>query len=240
MGKINHISSLLAVFIGLSVTFSTVSAQTDYEKQRKKMVIEQIASRGISDPHVIAAMLRVPRHLFVPSENRIMAYDDRPLSIGEGQTISQPYIVALMTQLLNIKPGMKILEVGTGSGYQAAILAELNTNVFSIEIIRSLGMRARQLLDSLEYDNINVTIGDGYKGWPENAPFDAIIVTCAPSDVPEPLIAQLKEGGIMVIPVGERFVQELVILRKKNGKTIIENVASVMFVPMVSPDGTRY
>jgi protein-L-isoaspartate(D-aspartate) O-methyltransferase len=240
MTTTNKILSLLAVILLQTGFILEADAQPGYEKLRRNMVSEQIAARGINDTRVIDAMLKVPRHLFVPKENRYRAYGDYPLSIGEGQTISQPFIVALMSQLLNLKQGMKVLEVGTGSGYQAAILAELKTNVFSIEIIEPLGIRASQLLDSLGYDNINVMTGDGYKGWPENAPFDAIIVTCSPSEVPEPLMEQLKEGGIMVIPVGERLVQELVLLKKKNGKIIMEDVAPVMFVPMVSPDGVRY
>jgi protein-L-isoaspartate(D-aspartate) O-methyltransferase len=240
MNIIRIIISLLGVLFLQAVFILDTDAQPGYEKLRRNMVIEQITARGITDYRVINAMLKVPRHLFVPVENRSRAYGDYPLSIGEGQTISQPYIVALMSQLLNLKQGMKVMEVGTGSGYQAAVLAENKVEIFSIEIIESLGIKARNLLDSLGYTNIKVKIGDGYNGWPEYAPFDAIIVTCSPSEVPEPLIEQLKEGGIMAIPVGEQLVQELVLLKKKNGIIMMEDVAPVMFVPMVSPDGKRY
>jgi protein-L-isoaspartate(D-aspartate) O-methyltransferase len=230
----------LLVFVLFQNTGINTSAQPDYSKLRLAMVDEQIISRGITDSRVIAAMLKVPRHLFIPIENRSRAYGDFPVSVGEGQTISQPYIVALMTQLLNLKPGMKVLEIGTGSGYQAAILAEMKVDVFTIEIIDPLGNKAGKLLDSLGYTRINVKTGDGYLGWTEHSPYDAIIVTCSPSEVPGPLKTQLKEGGVMVIPIGDRLVQKLVVLRKKNSKIITENIASVMFVPMVTPEGKRY
>jgi len=178
--------------------------------------------------------------LFVPKNYQRMAYEDRPLSIGEGQTISQPYIVALMTETLELKKDMKVLEIGTGSGYQAAILAEIVDQVYTIEIIESLGLKAENLLKSLNYNNINVKIGDGYKGWKEHSPFDAIIVTCAPADIPEPLEMQLKEGGKMIIPLGGSITQELVLFQKINGQLIRKVVAPVRFVPMVRHDGIRY
>ena len=198
------------------------------------MVERDIASRGVRDAAVLAAMRRVPRHWFVPANQRRFAYQDRPLPIGEGQTISQPYIVALMTELLELDAGDKVLEIGTGSGYQAAVLAELTDQVFSIEIVESLGKRARQTFDRRGYTSIKTRIGDGYRGWPEEAPFDAIIVTCAPDDVPRPLVDQLAIGGRMCIPVDSQYgMQELVLLRKKpDGSLDRKSVAPVRFVPM--------
>jgi len=169
-----------------------------------------------------------------------MAYRDSPLPIEEGQTISQPYIVALMTETLNLEKDDKVLEIGTGSGYQAAILAEIVDSVYTIEIFEKLGKKASQLFDELGYDNIYTKIGDGYKGWPEHAPFDAIIVTAAPSDIPEPLKEQLAEGGRMIIPVGGDAVQELILLKKRNGKIKQQSVLPVRFVPMISDDGEKY
>jgi protein-L-isoaspartate(D-aspartate) O-methyltransferase len=182
----------------------------------------------------------VPRHLFVPLEIRDRAYHDTPLPIGYGQTISQPYIVALMSQLLGVEPDDRVLEVGTGSGYQAAILAEMGVKVFTIEIVRQLGLRAKDLLKKLEYDNVQVKIGDGYLGWPENAPFDGIIVTCAPKDIPKPLKNQLAEGGRMVIPVGGSGFQQLLLLTKKGGRVIQRKIIDVRFVPMVDEKGNVY
>jgi protein-L-isoaspartate(D-aspartate) O-methyltransferase len=197
-------------------------------------------ARGIKDQKVIQAMLNVPRHLFVPANYERMAYEDRPLPIGAGQTISQPYIVALMTETLELNQNMKVLEIGTGSGYQSAILAEIVKEVYTIEIIKSLGQKAEELLACLDYDNIQVKIGDGYKGWSEKAPFDAIIVTCAPTDIPRPLKEQLKEGGRMIIPIGGSIVQELALLEKKAGQLKKKIVAPVRFVPMVRQDGNQY
>ncbi len=202
-----------------------------YRKEREKMVEEQIHNRGVKDERVLAAMRKVPRHLFVPVSEREHAYIDSPLPIGEGQTISQPYIVGLMTELLELKPNDKVLEIGTGSGYQAAILAELSKEVYSIEIIESLALRAKDTLNKLGYKNIEIKVGDGYKGWKEKAPFDAIIVTAAPPDIPPPLLEQLKEGGRMVIPLGEYF-QELYVITKKNGEIFKKSIIPVRFVPM--------
>jgi len=179
----------------------------DYYQLRQKMVNEQIIARGVRAESVIKAMQKVERHLFVPEQYRNFAYSDRPLPIGEGQTISQPYIVALMTELLDLKKSDKVLEIGTGSGYQAAILAEICDSVYTIEIIPSLGKQAQALLRELGYHNIHCKIGDGYLGWPEHAPYDGIIVTCAPSKIPQPLKEQLAEGGRMVIPVGATYTQ---------------------------------
>ncbi len=211
-----------------------------FEKQRIQMVQEQIRARGIYDVKILEAMRKVPRHLFVPESYRNRAYGDSPLPIGEGQTISQPYIVAFMSEKLNPKKNEKVLEIGTGSGYQAAILAELCDSVFSIEIFESLGNKARGTLNELGCDNVLVKIGDGYKGWKEHAPFDAIIVTCSPSHIPEPLKEQLAEGGRMIIPVGETFTQKLVLLTKEDGKITKNSVLPVRFVPMIDDRGKKY
>jgi protein-L-isoaspartate(D-aspartate) O-methyltransferase len=179
-------------------------------------------------------MKKVPRHVFVPPRNKAHSYGDHPLPIGHGQTISQPYIVAFMTEVLKLKPNYRVLEIGTGSGYQAAILAELVKTVYTIEIIEKLGQRATQTLAGLGYTNVHVKIGDGYKGWPEKAPFEAIIVTCAPERIPKPLIQQLKEGGRMIIPVGKAgTIQKLVMAIKKNGRLKSKVTMPVRFVPMV-------
>ncbi len=211
-----------------------------FESLRNQMVNQQIASRGITDRQVLQAMRKVERHLFVPSELARFAYQDHPVAIGYGQTISQPYIVAFMTKVLNLEKATKVLEIGTGSGYQAAILGEICDSVFSIEIVPELSERAANLLKVLGYSNIMVKTGDGYLGWHEHSPFDAIIVTCAPTHVPEPLINQLAEGGRMIIPVGQRGVQELVLLTKKKGKLIKRDVLPVRFVPMVDEKNRNY
>ncbi|KPL19753.1 MAG: protein-L-isoaspartate O-methyltransferase [candidate division Zixibacteria bacterium SM23_81] len=203
-----------------------------YQDLRKQMVKGQIATRGVADENVLAAMRKVPRHEFVPEGLRQAAYDDRPLPIGSGQTISQPYIVALMTEVLRIAPGEKVLEIGTGSGYQAAILAELTDQVYTIEILEDLGHRAEQTLRRLGYSQVEVKIGDGYLGWEEHAPFDAIIVTCAPDHIPKPLVDQLVEGGRMVIPVGRGYGQELYLVEKKEGQIRQRGIIPVLFVPM--------
>lgn len=205
----------------------------DPAKARHAMVEEQLAGRDIRDPRVLSAMREIPRHEFVPEAQRQEAYDDRPLSIGHGQTISQPYIVAFMTEQLAAKPTDRVLEVGTGSGYQAAVLARLVAEVYSIEIVEPLAKRAAADLARLGFNNVKVKAGDGYAGWPEAAPFDAVIVTCAPDHVPEPLIAQLKENGRMIIPVGEEGgVQELYLLEKRGGAVQKKAVLPVRFVPM--------
>ena len=212
----------------------------DFKLMRKNMVIYQIQKRGISDPAVLDAFNKVERHKFVLPENLNEAYDDHPLPIGEGQTISQPYVVAFMTDALQLSAEMNVLEIGTGSGYQAAILSILCDSVYTIEIFASLGHRAEQVLTANGYNNVHVRIGDGYKGWPEKAPFDAIIVTCAPSHIPKPLQEQLAEGGRMIIPVGGAYTQELVLLTKKNGKITQEKVLPVRFVPMIKESGKKY
>ncbi len=209
-----------------------VTAVPDFAAQRERMVKQQIAERGVTDARVLAAMRKVPREEFVPDNVRARSYSDGPLPIGSDQTISQPYIVAFMTEQLRPQPKDRVLEIGTGSGYQAAILAELVAEVYTIEIVESLGKRAEATLQRLGYRNVHVRIGDGYQGWPEAAPFDAIIVTCAPDHVPQPLIAQLKENGRMMIPVGESFAQELYRFHKENGELKREAVLPVAFVPM--------
>ena len=209
-------------------------------QKRKIMVETQIQGRGIKDSMVLDAMLKVERHLFVPSDLINYAYYDQPLPIGEDQTISQPYIVALMTEILELDSTKRILEIGTGSGYQAAILAEICKEVYSMEIISKLGERANKLLTDMGYSNINIKIGDGYQGWEEFAPFDAIIVTCSPTHIPEPLKKQLAEGGKMVIPYGTPYNQKLALLIKKGGDLIEKEIIPVRFVPMVKEDGLRY
>jgi len=205
----------------------------DLASERQRMVQEQLMPRGVHDKRVLAAISKVPREEFVPQDSRAASYTDQPLPIGYGQTISQPYIVAFMTEQLHPKPSDRVLEIGTCSGYQAAVLAELVAEVYSIEIIEPLAKTAEATLQRLGYKNVYVKAGDGYKGWPEHAPFDAITVTCAPDHVPQPLIDQLKEGGRMIIPVGGFGDQELYLLEKKNGQLQRRAVLPVRFVPMV-------
>jgi protein-L-isoaspartate(D-aspartate) O-methyltransferase len=232
-------------FLFLQIIFSSGSfAQTPeqekFAERRRSMVKNQIRGRGIVEEEVLEAFFRVERHLFVPAGYRNQAYSDHPLPIGYGQTISQPYIVAFMTEALDLQRKDKVLEIGTGSGYQAAILGELCDSVFSIEIVKKLGESASELLLELGYDNVQVRVGDGYQGWTEFSPFDRIIVTCAPSKIPSPLSQQLKEGGKMVIPVGDRGSQSLYIFEKKNGVLIKIDELGVLFVPMVDSLGRGY
>lgn len=214
--------------------------QNNPESARNDMVKYQIKKRGITDERVLKAMRVVPRHLFVPLEYREDAYNDHPLPIGFGQTISQPYIVAFMSQALELKKTDKVLEIGTGSGYQAAILAEICDSVYSIEIVPDLARRAGETLAYLGYNNVFIKSGDGYLGWPEHAPFDALIVTCAPTHVPEPLVEQMAEGGRMIIPVGKSISQNLVLMEKKDGKLVERDVLPVRFVPMLDKRGGHY
>lgn len=235
MFKITYFSF---IFLLIFCTISNGAPRKDlFSALRERMVTTQIIARGIKDSRVIEAMRKVPRHLFVPEKIRGSAYDDRPLPIGEGQTISQPYIVAFMTEVLDLSTRDRVLEIGTGSGYQAAILAEIARQVYTIEIRPGLGETAREKLKEMGYRNIFVKIGDGYKGWPEKAPFNAVIVTCAPEKIPRPLIDQLTEGGRMIIPVGEeRGIQELILLRKEKGMIIRKEVMKVLFVPMITEE----
>jgi protein-L-isoaspartate(D-aspartate) O-methyltransferase len=205
----------------------------DLKAARERMVSEQIERRGVKDARLLEVMRITPRHEFMPLDTRELAYDDRAIPIGYGQTISQPYMVAFMTEALALKPEDRVLEIGTGSGYQAAVLAGLVKEVYTIEIVEVLGKQAAATLDRLNYKNVKTRIGDGYRGWPEAAPFDAIIVTCAPDDIPAPLVEQLAEGGRMVIPVGpEGEPQNLVLLRKTKGEIVKQKSLPVVFVPM--------
>lgn len=208
------------------------------EVARRRMVEQQLRARDIVDERVLAAMGRVPRHLFVEPALERFAYDDRPLSIGAGQTISQPYIVALMIQLLQVQPSHQILEVGTGSGYQAAVLAELAGEVYTIEIIPSLAEGARGRLEALGYRNVHVRQGDGYEGWSEVAPFDGIVVAAGAPQIPLPLIEQLREGGRIAIPVGVvRGTQDLILGERRGGKLQTRSIAPVLFVPLTGKGG---
>jgi protein-L-isoaspartate(D-aspartate) O-methyltransferase len=220
--------------------FTKKSSQGSYATSPSAMVEKQLRPRGIDDPRVLRAMAKVPREKFVAPELAASAYDDRPLPIGFDQTISQPFIVAFMTQALKPKPTDRVLEIGTGSGYQAAVLGELVAQVYSIEIVRPLAQRAAVVLNALGYKNVLVKAGDGYKGWPEHAPFDAIIVTAAPDHIPQPLVDQLKEGGRMIIPVGKTSAQELYLLEKRRGAIKQTAVIPVKFVPLTrDPEAKR-
>lgn len=211
----------------------------DREKERLQMVERQLVARGIKDERVLAAMRKVPRHLFVPEKFRDSAYDDGPLSIGEGQTISQPYMVALMTECLELKADSRVLEIGTGSGYQTAILAELAKWVYTVERIPTLLFRAQQLLTQLGYDSIKFKLGDGSYGWQEESPFDAIIVTAGAPEISPVLVEQLNEGGVMVIPVGSRYSQMLYRVVKRGGKVEKKECTLCIFVPLIGDHGWK-
>ncbi len=223
------------LFAAIATTGCGQQAPTaaDLAAQRQGMVEQQLKRRGIKDERVLAAMAKVPREEFIPADARPSAYEDGPLPIGYDQTISQPYVVAFMTEQLRPKQSDHVLEIGSGSGYQAAILGELVAEVYTIEIVEPLAKSAEATLQRLGYNNVHIKAGDGYKGWPEEAPFDAIIVTCAPEKVPQPLVDQLKDGGRMVIPVGERFAQQLYLLEKKDGQLKESATLPVRFVPML-------
>jgi len=213
--------------------FSSLSGQNKFEIKRKEMVKKQIQARGIADKNTLKALEVVPRHLFVPEEYQDQAYDDGPLPIGYGQTISQPYIVAYMTELLNVGPNDVVLEIGTGSGYQAAILSRIVKKVYTVEIVEELGLAAKERLKALNYDNVEVKIGDGYYGWEEHAPYSGIIVTAASEYIPPPLIKQLKDKGRMIIPVGSPFsVQNLMLVEKSGDKIRTKSLIPVRFVPL--------
>jgi len=213
-------------------------SEEDLTQARKELVAE-LRYKGIRDPRVLSAMEKVPRHLFVLPEYLPWAYDDRPLPIGLGQTISQPYIVALSTEALELSPEDKVLEIGTGSGYQTAILAELAKEVFTVERLAELSWEAQERLRRLGYRNVHFRVGDGTKGWPEEAPFPAILVTAAAPRVPPSLLEQLSEGGRLVIPVGGRFHQDLWLVRKKGEKPVYEHLCPVSFVPLIGEEGWR-
>lgn len=223
---------MLRLFCLLTIAASFLTAQSR-EDEREEMVRTQIAARGVSDAATLRAMRTVPRHKFVPPNWTDAAYDDRPLPIGYGQTISQPYIVAYMTELVKPRRGQRVLELGTGSGYQAAVLAEIVDSVFTIEIITELANEATTRLKNLGYTNILVRNADGYYGWEEKGPFDAIVVTAAAEHIPPPLIAQLKDGGVMVIPVGTPFLVQMLTLVEKRGKDVTtRSLIPVRFVPL--------
>ncbi len=220
------------IVLVISLAFIFWCYQDAYKGLRENMVKNQIEARNVYNAATLRAMRTVPRHEFVPSDMRAYAYEDRPLAIGNGQTISQPYIVAFMTSVIKPRPEYKVLEIGTGSGYQAAVLAEIVSEVYTIEIIPALAEEAEKKFKALNYQNIHTRVGDGYHGWPEEAPFDAIVVTAAPDKIPAPLIEQLKEGGKLVIPVGPKYsVQSLQLVTRKNGKTTTTNLFPVRFVP---------
>lgn len=222
----------LLLLIGFALSLYPALQEKDFSRLREKMVKEQIEERGVKDPTTLSAMRKVQRHLFVPDRITDYAYDDRPLPIGYGQTISQPYIVAYMTEIVKPRQDYRVLEIGTGSGYQAAVLSGIVKEVYTIEIIDSLGNQAKNRLDKLNYKNVHVRVGDGYHGWKDKAPFDAIIVTAAAEHIPPPLIAQLKENGRMIIPVGTPFMtQHLMLVEKKNGKARTRSMMPVQFVP---------
>ena len=222
---------VITVFNIICITTMGI-AQVDYASQRAQMVKTQLQARGIKDLHTLSAMLNVPRQEFVPENMKAYAYIDGPLSIGNGQTISQPFIVAYMTQALQLKSSDRVLEIGTGSGYQAAILSKIVDSVYTIEIVEDLGLTAKRRLKDMAYSNVIVKIGDGYHGWPAKAPFDAIMVTAGAESVPQPLIDQLKIGGRMIIPVGPtNGIRQLTLLIKKKNRVQRQNLMPVRFVP---------
>jgi protein-L-isoaspartate(D-aspartate) O-methyltransferase len=226
-------SWLIVVVLAATGCHHKPASTSEFAAERQKMVQEQLKPRGIHDERVLSAMSKVPREAFVPENMRAQSYADSALPIGHDQTISQPFIVAYMTEQLRVQPTDRVLEIGTGSGYQAAVLAELAKEVYTIEIVEPLAKDASARLAQLGYNNAHVKIGDGYQGWPEVAPFDAIIVTCAPDKVPEPLAQQLKEGGRMIIPVGSGMMdQQLYLLEKKDGELAQRAILPVRFVPM--------
>jgi protein-L-isoaspartate(D-aspartate) O-methyltransferase len=232
--RVGHLGlDLLIVTLAIAAAGTLCAQQRqNFDEARERMVREDIVGAGIKNERVIEAMRKTPRHEFVLSKDLPLAYYDMSLPIGESQTISGPFVVAYMTEQLDPQPTDKVLEIGTGSGYQAAILSPLVKEVYSIEIVDTLGKKAARTLKRLKYANIKTKIGDGYQGWEEHAPFDKIIVTCSPEKVPQPLVDQLNEGGRMVVPVGERYTQELYLLRKKDGKLERELLVPTMFVPM--------
>lgn len=223
----------IPIAIGLLLfAAATATARDAFEAARNRMVDEEIVAAGVKNPRVIAAMRATPRHEFMPIRERRYAYYDMALPIGEGQTISPPFIVAFMTEQIDPQPTDKVLEIGTGSGYQAAVLSPLVDEVYTIEIVESLGREAARRLERLGYENVHAKIGDGFKGWAEHAPFDKIIVTCSPESVPKPLVDQLVEGGLMVVPVGQRYQQVMYRFVKKNGKLEAQPLQATLFVPM--------
>jgi protein-L-isoaspartate(D-aspartate) O-methyltransferase len=224
---------ILFIVSALPNNAEVISDSPELAKARNQMVQTTIAERGVSDPKVLSAMQTVPRHCFVPQDLVQAAYTDRPLPIGEGQTISQPYVVALMTEILQLEKDQRVLEIGTGSGYQAAVLAQMTRHVYTIEIKEKLHKQARNILKTLGYNTVQIRNGDGYFGWPEAAPFDAIMITAAVDHIPPPLLKQLKEGGRLALPLGNPFsYQNLVLVTKKGNELIVKQITGVLFVPM--------
>lgn len=241
-------AALLACLLGEAAGQGPGATSADFAARRQAMVDSEIAGAGVADERVLKAMRETPRHEFVPAPYQQYAYFDAALPIGDKQTISPPYVVAYMTAQLDPQPTERVLEIGTGSGYQAAVLSPLAAEVNTIEIVPTLGKRAERTLKRLGYKNVNVRVGDGYQGWPEKAPFDKIIVTCSPEEIPQPLVDQLREGGQMIIPVGERYQQNLFRVTKRDGKLVREPLQATLFVPMtgaaedardVLPDPTK-
>ncbi|MBA4390454.1 MAG: protein-L-isoaspartate O-methyltransferase [Syntrophus sp. (in: bacteria)] len=229
----NYLKMLCLIYLLILAAPCVVLSSDTFEKRRSMMVEQDIKARGVNDPRVLSAMLKVKRHLFVDTAQWDRAYNDHPLPIGEGQTISQPYVVALMTEAAGLKGYEKVLEIGTGSGYQAAILAEIVKSVFTIEIKKGLYEQVQERFKQFDYKNVQVRHGDGYFGWESNAPFDVIMVTASANHIPPPLISQLKEGGKLIIPLGSTvFYQNLTLVRKEKGKPIVTELGSVRFVPM--------
>lgn len=232
LASVQRHCSCKLIILGLLAIAANCADAADWDRQRDAMVMSEIEEAGISNPRVLEAMRQTRRHEFVPLNQRRLAYLDMALPIGSQQTISPPFVVAYMTEQLDPQPSDRVLEIGTGSGYQAAVLSSLVREVYSIEIVNALGKRAAKTLKRLDYENVYTRIGDGYQGWPEKAPFDKIIVTCSPEEPPQALIDQLAEGGQMVIPTGERYQQNLYRLRKVNGKLERETLRATLFVPM--------
>jgi protein-L-isoaspartate(D-aspartate) O-methyltransferase len=223
----------MKVVLGILLLFLMLAAADEYTEQRQTMVERQILSRGITDAETISAMMKVPRHLFVPEDLRSQAYADYPLPIGHGQTISQPYIVALMTSSLQLEGNETVLEVGTGSGYQAAVLAEIVNQVYTIEIVPELAQRAEAVLRELGYTNVSVRNADGYFGWEENGPYDAVMITAAVDHIPPPLVSQLKDGGKLILPLGNPlYYQTLTLVEKRHGELFTSYICDVKFVPL--------
>lgn len=225
---------IVVCLVSAGAAWQSAAAQTaaQFEQARRYLVEQVIMPDGVKDPRVLKSLRTTPRHEFVPADQRANAYYDMGLPIGEGQTISSPFIVAFMTEQLDPQPEDRVLEIGTGSGYQAAVLSPLVKEVYTIEIVEPLGLRAERTLKRLGYTNVFVRVGDGFQGWAEHAPFDKIIVTCSPEKVPQPLVDQLREGGLMVVPVGDAYQQTLYLLRKKDGKLEAEKLRPTLFVPM--------
>jgi protein-L-isoaspartate(D-aspartate) O-methyltransferase len=224
--------STLVIVASLATGAAAQAPEPDYAAQRAAMVASEIEAAGVANPRVLDSMRSTPRHEFMPANIRQYAYVDAALPIGDRQTISPPFIVAYMTQALDPQPTDRVLEIGTGSGYQAAVLSPLVAEVYTIEIVARLGRRAEQTLRRLKYENVHVRVGDGFQGWPEHAPFNKIIVTCSPESIPQPLVDQLAEGGQMIIPVGERYQQTLLRVTKRNGELVREPLEATLFVPM--------